>query len=171
MEKPTLKNVTAEETLKHFFKIATEVECGSHFDFSNPKHEAWLRRKYDRYEYAGNKFFAAFQKDGTPVGYGILVVEEGLDGIKQVFAQKTELISLGVSSEYQGMGYGKKLVEYAERLSRETGAYCMYISTYAKDHGVIDFYGKCGYAPVATLPDVHGPGDEGLVYMRKIIRK
>jgi hypothetical protein len=34
----------------------------------------------------------------------------------------------------------------------------------------IAFYGKNGMTPVATLPDVHGPGDEGMVYIRKVLR-
>ena len=51
--------------------------------------------------------------------------------------------------------------------AKEKGVYCLYMSTYAKDSGVIHFYGKNGFVPVATLPDVHGPKEEGLVIMRK----
>jgi hypothetical protein len=46
----------------------------------------------------------------------------------------------------------------------------MYVSTYAKDKEAISFYLQNGFVRVATLPDVHGPGDDGNVYMRKIIR-
>ena len=171
MEKAIIREITAEEALRHFFKLAAEVECGNHFDCSNPRHEEWLRRKYARYEFCGDKFFAAFLKDGTPAGYAILRIEEWPENVSQVFAQKTELLSIGVQNELQGKGYGKQLLDYAEEISRKSGAYTMYISTYAKDHEVIAFYGKNGYVPVATLPDVHGPGDEGMAYNRKIIRK
>jgi ribosomal protein S18 acetylase RimI-like enzyme len=166
-----IRDITAEDVFRHFYKIAAEVECGNHFDFTNPRHDEYLRRKYDRYEYCGDRFFAAFLKDGTPVGYAILEVEDGLENTGNVFAGKTELLSIGIVSEFQGHGYGKQLLEHAEEISRQTGAYTMYISTYAKDREVIAFYGKNGYVPVATLPDVHGPGDEGMVYMRKILRK
>lgn len=171
MEKTTIREITPEEVFKHFYEIAAEVECGNHFDFSNPRHEAWLRRKYTRYEFCGARFFASFLKNGKPVGYGILQIEEWLENVNKVFAQKTELLSIGIQNEFQGKGYGKQLLDYAEDMSRKVGAYTMYISTYAKDHKVIAFYGKNGYAPVATLPDVHGPGDEGIVYMRKILQK
>ena len=32
------------------------------------------------------------------------------------------------------------------------------------------FDGKNGFVPVATLPDVHGPGSPGNVFMRKLLR-
>jgi GNAT superfamily N-acetyltransferase len=171
MENTIIRDITMEEVFQHFYKIAAEVECGNHFDFSNPHHEEYLRRKYTRFEFCGDRFLGTFLKDGTPVGYAILEVEEGLENKDNVFAGKTELLSIGIITEFQGKGYGKQLLEYAEEISRKTGAYTMYISTYAKDHEVIAFYGKNGYVPVATLPDVHGPGDEGMVYMRKILRK
>ena len=53
--------------------------------------------------------------------------------------------------------------------ANELDIYCMYLSTYAKKYEAIAFYGKNRFVPVATLPDVHDPNDEGNVYMRKIL--
>jgi ribosomal protein S18 acetylase RimI-like enzyme len=171
MKKATIRNITQEELLRYFYKLAAEVECGNHFDFTNPRHEQWLRRKHAVYEFQGARFFASFLEDGAPVGYGVLLIEEPLENVNQVFGQKTELLAIGVSSDFRGTGHGKELLDYAEEFSRKIGAYTMYISTYARDYKVIAFYGRNGYVPVATLPDVHGQGDDGLVYMRKIINK
>jgi ribosomal protein S18 acetylase RimI-like enzyme len=168
MENTVIRDITQEELFRHFYRLAAEVECGHHFDFSNPRHEAWLRRKIDLYEYCGAKIFGLFL-DNMPVGYGILEIEEPLENVNGIFGQKTELSAIGISGDFRGRGYGKQLLDYAEDVSRKSGAYTMYISTYAADHEVIAFYGRNGYVPVATLPDAHGPGDEGQVLMRKIL--
>jgi GNAT superfamily N-acetyltransferase len=171
MEDVIIRNINQDELFRYFYRLAAEVECGNHFDFSNPRHEAWLRRKNARYEFCGARFFGLFLKNGTPVGYAVLLIEEFLENVNNVFGQKTELPAIGIIDGFRGKGYGKQLLDYAEDISRKSGAYTMYISTYARDYEVIAFYGRNGYAPVATLPDVHGPGDEGQVLMRKIINK
>ena len=39
------------------------------------------------------------------------------------------------------------------------------------EYDVIAFYGKNGFIPVGILPDVYGPKNEGMLYMRKVIRR
>ncbi len=53
------------------------------------------------------------------------------------------------------------LVRHGLDVSRELGLYCCYVATYAGDAGTVGFCLHCGFVPIATLPDVHGPGDEG----------
>ena len=106
--------------------------------------------------------------DGTPVGFVALLTEEPLEGVA-IFGKKAGLLEIGVAEEFRGGGYGKELLDYAEEQSIIGGAYCLYAATYARDHDTIRFYGRNGFIPVATLPDVNGPGDDGDVYMRKII--
>jgi GNAT superfamily N-acetyltransferase len=163
-------DINMEELFEHFYKLVAQVEAGEHFDFHNPQHVAWLRRKVNSHFCRGARFFAYFLEDKTPVGFAGLLTNEPLDDTVD-FGRWTELLEIGVLAEYRRRGYGKMLLEYAEALSRKTGAYCMYIVTYAREHGNIAFYGRRGYIPVATLPDVNGPGDDGNVYMRKIIGK
>jgi ribosomal protein S18 acetylase RimI-like enzyme len=165
-----IREISQDEVFKHFYRLAAEVECGNHFDFSNPRHEEWLRRKIAIYFYSGAKFFALFLEEGTPLGYAALLIEDKLEDAAYS-GQTSELLEIGVLGEFRGKGYGKILLDHAEGLSKERDAYCMYIKTWAKDYKVIAFYGRCGFVPVATLPDVYGPGDEGDIYMRKIIRK
>jgi ribosomal protein S18 acetylase RimI-like enzyme len=163
-----IREIQADELFKYFYRLAAEVECGNHFDFSNPQHDRWLRRQIDIYYYRGAKFFALFLEDGAPAGYGALLIEEPLENAAHS-GQRSELLEIGVLNEFRGQGYGTLLLDHAEELSRMKKVYCMYMKTWAKDYAVIAFYGRCGYVPVATLPDVNGPGDEGDIYMRKIL--
>jgi GNAT superfamily N-acetyltransferase len=169
MENRMILEISQEELFKYFYRLAAEVDCGDHFDFSNPQHEQWLRKHVAIDYYRGAHFFAIFLEDSTPVGYGSVLIEEKLEGIV-CSGQKSELLDIGVLNEFRGKGYGKTLLDYAERVSRESGVYCLYIKTYAGKNDTIAFYGSNGFVPVAGLPDVYGPGDEGDLFMRKIFR-
>jgi GNAT superfamily N-acetyltransferase len=162
-----IREIQPDEIFKYFYRLAAEIECGNHFDFSNPNHDRWLRRQIDIHYYRGARFFALFLDDGTPAGFGALLIAEKLENAAYS-GQTSELLEIGVLKEFRGKGYGKLLLDYTEEYSRSKNVYCMYIKTWAKDYNVIAFYGQCGFVPVATLPDVNGPGDEGDIYMRKV---
>jgi ribosomal protein S18 acetylase RimI-like enzyme len=164
-----ITEINEKRLLKTFYKLIVEVECGKHFDFSNPHHDEWLRRRIARHYYSGAKFYALYEAD-KPVGFAGLLTDEWLEGVS-ISGQKTELLDIGILPEFSNKGYGKKLLDYAEEKSRLSGAYCMYISTYAKDTTAISFYLKNGFVQVAVLPDVNGPGDAGNAYLRKIVRR
>ena len=163
-----IRDINQAELEKHFYKLVAQVEAGEHFDFANPRHNAWLKRRITAHFSRGARFFAVFQENGQPIGFAGLLTNEPLDNTVD-FGRSAELLEIGVLAEYRGQGYGKMLIEHAEKLARESGAYCLYIVTYVRDYRNIAFYGHHGYIPVATLPDVNGPGDDGNVYMRKII--
>jgi len=163
-----IKELSNKEFNDIFFKLIAEAECGKHFDINNSNHIAWMKNRINVHFLRGVKFFAYFMKDGTPVGFAALLIEEGLEGVS-CSSQKSELLDIAIFPDFRGKGYGSELLNYTEEHSRQSMVYCMYISTYAKKYDVIAFYGKNGFVPVATLPDVHGPNDEGLVYMRKIL--
>jgi ribosomal protein S18 acetylase RimI-like enzyme len=163
-------NLIAEEDfVTHFFDSMAEVECGSHFDLRNEFHVKWLRKKIAVHYFRGTRFYAYYHND-IPIGFVAVLIESGPEGI-ECLGQSTELLDIILLEEYRGKGYGKELLLHAEKISMESKAYCMYVSTYAKDYAVIAFYGKNGYIPVANCPDVHGPNDEGKVWMRKIINE
>jgi GNAT superfamily N-acetyltransferase len=170
MKKTIIRDITQEELFRHFYELVGLVEAGKFFHPSNPQHKAWLKRQIRGHIGRGVRFFSIFGEEDQPIGFAGLLISERMDSTVP-FGRSTELMLIGVLEAYRGRGYGKMLLEYAEELSKETGAYCMYIVTYARDHANIAFYGRNGYIPVATLPDVNGPDDDGNVYMRKIIRK
>lgn len=159
-----------EEQFSPFFELMAEVECGKHFDFNNQNHIDWLKKRISIYFFRGTKFFGYFSDDNSPIGFATLLIDEGPKGIS-CMGQKCELLDIGVIPQYRGKGIGSELLKYVAEYAEKSGVYCMYMSTYAKDYKVIAFYGKNGFVPVAILPDVHGPNDEGIVFMRKILRK
>ncbi len=60
-----------------------------------------------------------------------------------------------------GRGLGARLMAHCESVARQEGYHCLLVSTYAKQERAIRFYLREGFVPVATIPDVHGPSDEG----------
>jgi ribosomal protein S18 acetylase RimI-like enzyme len=149
-----------------FFDLMGEVECGNQFNAGNPDHVEWLKKKIAEYFYRGARFFAYYLDNRTPVGFATLLIDRQLFH----FDQKSELLAIGVFPEFRKKGYGTELLKHAEEISRQSGVYCMFMATYAGAQQVISFYGKSGFIPVATLPDVHGPKAEGTVFMRKTLQ-
>lgn len=151
-----------------FFDLLAEVECGNHFDFKSQKHHEWLKKRISVNFYRGMKFFGYFSKEDVPIGFAAILIDDGPEGVC-CFGHSGELMDIAVFPKYRGDGIGSKLLVYVENYCRDKKVSCLYMTTYAKDYKVISFYGKNGFVPVATLPDVHGPNDEGKVFMRKIL--
>ena len=162
-----IEPIGEEKFVETFFDLMAEVECGEHFDHSKNSHAEWLRRRIAVYYFSGAQFYAYYHND-IPIGFSTLRIDPGLEGV-QCLGQYAELLDIIFLKEFRGKGFGTQLLEHAESVSKTSKVHCMYISTYAKDYRVIGFYGKNGYVPVATMPDVHGPNDEGRIWMRKIL--
>ncbi len=151
--------------MEEFYPIVAEVLCGKHFDFDNMEHVSWLKKKISSFFSRGMVFFGLYYEE-DPIGYAALDINEQ-PGFPNV---KAELHQIGIQNSLRRKSMGTMLLTHVENYAREKGVYCMLMSTYAADYKVIAFYGKNGFVPVATIPDVHGPGDEGIVYMRKILK-
>jgi GNAT superfamily N-acetyltransferase len=161
-----IREMKEEEFLRHFFVLMAELECGRHFKHDDPKHVEWLRRTINLRFLQGARFYAYFLEEQLPIGFISILLDEGPEGI-HCFGHKAEILDFGVLPEHRDKGYGTELLQYAERAVHDRGATVLYVATYAKQHRAISFYGKNGLIPVAALPDVHGPDDEGMVYLRK----
>jgi GNAT superfamily N-acetyltransferase len=162
-----IREISIEE-FKPFFGLMAELELGDLFNPQNEEHCAWLQKKIDLYFLRGIRFFGLYELE-EPIGFASLELEKGPSEIPYL-GQKSELLHIAITPKKRGKGFGEVLLKHVEQVTREEQAYCMYMATYAKDFKVINFYGKQGFNPVATIPDVHGPNDEGMVYMRKILK-
>ena len=163
-----IREIAEEPFVETFFDLMAEVELGDHFNPQFASHQQHVGKKISNHYYIGTKFFAFFDNDDRPMGFVGVLREEKLDGVPCI-GQYSELLDIAIFPEYRGSGLGTRLLKHAENVSKEAKVYCMYMATYVKSHEVIAFYGKAGYVPVATMPDVHGPDDEGRVWMRKIL--
>jgi ribosomal protein S18 acetylase RimI-like enzyme len=161
MLKTEIRELTPQEVEHFFFELMAEIEGGSSFDLSDPQLVGWLRRKIKRRWGSGAQFYGLFEGE-TPVGLAGLVIDD-----HPYYAGHSELVDLGVVPAYRQAGHGTRLLHHAEQLARQAGVFCLYIATYAGDTATVAFYGKRGFAPVATLPDLYGAHDEAQVYMRK----
>jgi GNAT superfamily N-acetyltransferase len=156
--------------IEQYLDLLAEVEHVN-LNRSNPDHEKWLLKRIHSLYSRGAMFFA-YHDPKDEANYGIISVlhEEAPEGINQL-GYRAEVTQIGVSKSSRRTGIGSILLKHAERWVKERGGYCLFIMTYAEDYDVIAFYGKNGFIPVATLPDVYGPDWEGNVFLRKILRK
>jgi len=159
----------SESELKNiFFDLFAAVECGDYFDPQNHQHVSWLDERIHAHFTRGARSFGSFLASSQPVGFAVLLIEKKLEGADWS-GQSAELLDIALYPQYRGKGFGSELLAFVSRIAAEAGVYCLYACTTASDCDVVAFYGRNGFVPVAVLPDVHGPGNEGNVYMRKLL--
>lgn len=158
-----------QEQIEPYLDLLAEVEHTA-LNRSNPAHEQWLRRRVSSFFSRGAVFLALHEDEAPNEMIGIISVlhDEAPEGIDS-WGARAEVLQIGVSKSYRRRGAGSLLLQQAQQYARDRGAYCLFMMTYAEDYDVIAFYGKNGFIPVATIPDVFGPGLEGNVVLRKII--
>lgn len=153
-----------ENEINDFFELIGEIECGDHIDYKNQIHVSWLQKKIKSNFARGVKYFC-FSENNIKVGLASLLLNDRLDGV----IISAEIVEIGVLKEYRDKGYGTKLLKEIEKYCQSKKIYTLGAFTYAKDYKVISYYGKNGLTPVAIIPDLNGPNDEGQIYMRKIL--
>ena len=159
-----IKKISEDEVLSTFLSLVAEVECGDHFNITDPEHVEYIKRKINRYTNMGAEFYGYFSEDKQPIGFITLMENEHLAHLNDC-----EILEVGVMSDSRNRGYGSALLKYSEGIARKRNVYRIYVTTYAGDDRAIHFYGKNGYVPVAVIPDTNGPNDEGDIIMRKIL--
>lgn len=109
--------------------------------------------------------FAAFGPDGAVVGFLSL---------KRQTAAVSEAYVLGVRSEWQGQGIGRRLFDAAVRHARDRGARYLSVKTLAPEAGyapylrTLQFYLSIGFEPVEVFPTLWSPDDPCLLLIRPI---
>lgn len=155
--------------IEPYLDLMAEIEH-TKLNRNNASHERWLRNRIKSYEARGAMFFVYDDHMHEEIS-GIVTVlhEHAPEGIEALGA-RAEILQIGVTNSSRRKGVGSLLLKHAEQIVRSRGAYCLFMMTYAEDSDVIAFYGKNGFVPVATLPDVYGPTLEGNVFLRKLLR-
>jgi len=158
-----------EADFEGFLPLIAEVEHVK-LDVSNSVHKAWLENRLKLLVLRGAKFLAYYNDSKEPIGFISILHEKPPAGI-DVLGMRAEVMQIGVFPAFRRKGYGSILLKAGEEFAKSSGAYCLYIMTYAEDYDVIAFYGKNGFVPVASLPDTYGPDLEGNLFMRKVLSK
>jgi D-alanine-D-alanine ligase len=78
---------------------------------------------------------------------------------------------IGVSPARQGKGYGRALLEYAEKIIRARRGRLSVIETSGRTlyDATRGFYLASGYHEVARIPDFYGPDDPRVIYIKSLI--
>jgi ribosomal protein S18 acetylase RimI-like enzyme len=81
-----------------------------------------------------------------------------------------DLYWIAVHPDTQGSGLGRRLLEESERHIRALGGTAVYAETSGRDQYVSTraFYEKCGYDVGAVFPDFYAPGDDKVVFVKRI---
>lgn len=158
-----------ERLCNDFFPLIAELECGTHYDATNPQHVEWLLRRVHVYHLNGGIAIGLYSDVGVPAGCILFVHDAGLDGVR-CFGKKAWIASFGLFSECRSKGLGGILLNEAESYARKRGAECLYVDTYAGNTGAVRYYVKMGFVPVAYHPGESGLKDLGQVYLYKELR-
>ena len=158
-----------DEFLRDFLPLIAELECGKHFDATNPQHVEWIDRRV-RALYALSGYALCLYSDGgAAVGFLFLLHDRGLEGVR-CFGKKATIAMFGLFPEYRSKGLGALLLREAEARALHHGGECIYVDTYAGNDGAIRFYKREGFTEVAYHPGENGLDDVGQVYLYKVLR-
>ena len=81
-----------------------------------------------------------------------------------------DLYWIAVDPMSHGRGYGRQLLAFAEREAAQRGGRSMLIETSSQEsYGpTIRFYERAGYVLVARIPEYYRPGDDKLIFMKRL---
>lgn len=87
---------------------------------------------------------------GKPAGYMAVVSDE----------TTVEVLSIGVTPEAQGKGYGKEMMERAEVIARAAGKTAVHLVTKVSNTNAIGFYEKLGYEQTDVIANHYSDYDD-----------
>jgi len=114
---------------------------------------------------------------GLLSGYHFLLAEKGGDlagytcfGPIACTSASYDLFWIAVNHKLRGRGLGRVLLERTEAAIARLGGRQVYIETSNRDQykSTRAFYLKCGYQQEALLNDFYGPGDDKIVYVKRL---
>jgi ribosomal protein S18 acetylase RimI-like enzyme len=111
--------------------------------------------------------------------YGVVVVEDAAGAVAGYLTYGPTPLTLGtydlywmaVAPESQGRGYGRALVGWLEERVRRVGGRMVIIETSSTPRygPTRRFYQGLNYAEVARIPDFYQPGDDRVIYAKRLV--
>ncbi len=113
---------------------------------------------------ASGYFFVFAEADGRTLGYACY-------GPIACTVGSYDLYWIAVDHDFQGQGWGRRLLAESERLIRERAGRRIYVETsgrpqYAPTRA---FYERCGYQVAAVLEEFYDRGDDKVVLLKAVI--
>ena len=101
--------------------------------------------------------------------------DQGLEGIAYCIPEPMtngawNLLMLLVREDRQGQGHGAALVSHVERALAQAGGRLLLVETSGTEdfENAQRFYGKCGFAVVARIPDFYDAGDDKVIFTKAL---
>jgi ribosomal-protein-alanine N-acetyltransferase len=89
--------------------------------------------------------------------------------IMRFLEESAHLNLLAVDARYQGLGVGRRLVEWLERSARVAGTFIISLEVRLSNQGARTFYRKLGYTELARIPRYYA-GREAAMRMSRDLR-
>lgn len=80
-----------------------------------------------------------------------------------------EVLNLGVDPDFQGNGYGRKMMSFAEELAKGKGLKKIRLVTNVKNLSAIGFYKGIGYKIITEAKNYYGDGENRYIFEKAII--
>lgn len=115
--------------------------------------------------------FTKLYTDQTPLEYALNLTLRNEEGevigglISSMYWYILNLSFLWVRKDFQGLGYGTKLLKEAEEIAKQKGCTVIYLDTF--DVQAPDFYKKHGYELFGVLEN--SPKDHSYNFLRKYL--
>ena len=152
-----------------FLHEIADVQCGNHYDGSNPQHVGWLKSCVSNLYLQGGEALCLYVNE-KPIGFIFIVHDKGLENV-ECFGKKATIAMFEVKRQYRSRGYGTLLCQEAEKYLRERGAQCLYTDTTDDpgDRGALMFYVRNGFTPVGYHPGENGRENRAQIYLFKYL--
>ncbi|WP_306642093.1 GNAT family N-acetyltransferase [Sanyastnella coralliicola] len=123
-----------------------------------------LHEMISGYLYAdAEEFWFCFEEEGQPIGFGFCAPEKLTEGTYNLYA-------IAFTEETQGGGRGKQMMDYIEQLLQSKNGRVLIVETSSLDEyqKTRAFYVKCGYVKEAVIREFYAPGEDKVVFYKKL---
>ena len=79
-----------------------------------------------------------------------------------------EVLNLGTDPDFQGKGYGRTMMNFAEKLAKERGKVKVRLVTNVKNSKAIGFYKAIGYTIVKEAENYYGDGETRYIFEKSL---
>lgn len=163
-----IKFLPENEFYNTFFTEIRDVLCGGSYDAGNAQHVEWLKNYVKVLYVQGGEALCLYTDEDEPAGFIYLLHDKGLEGVAG-FGKKAAIAMIEVVEKHRVKGYGRILLQEAEKHLRKRGAECVYIDAPddPNDRETPAFYITNDYTPVGLHPYGSGRSDMAQMYLYK----
>ena len=109
---------------------------------------SWQRRRarYERWLRDGEGFVLLAEREGRPVGYAVVHIEEGPDDTYPLGDRWAEIYSLSVALEARGQGIGSRLLDAVDARLAALGIRDVAIAAMVENEAALRLYERRGFS-------------------------